>query len=98
MRFPPEVVDAVLSHMNDDHADDSLTIVNAFAEPGATAATMTGLDAEGGEWEATVGDRTVTVRVPWIERATDRAGLRREVVRLYDAALERLGLPPREGH
>ncbi|UDY34004.1 DUF2470 domain-containing protein [Dermatobacter hominis] len=98
MSFPPEVVDAVLSHMNGDHTDDSLVIVRAFAEPGATAARMTGLDADGGEWAATVDGSTVAVRVPWTEPAVERADLRREVVRLYDAGLERLGLPPREDH
>ena len=98
MSFPPEVVDAVLDHMNGDHTDDSLVIVRAFAEPRATSATMTGLDADGGEWAATVDGGTVTVRVPWTQTAVERGDLRREVVRLYDAGLERLGLPPRAAH
>ncbi|HLU63846.1 MAG TPA: DUF2470 domain-containing protein, partial [Protaetiibacter sp.] len=29
--FAPEVVEAVLHHMNDDHIDDNLLIVRAFA-------------------------------------------------------------------
>ena len=41
MSFPEQVVDAVLAHMNDDHTDDSLRIVQAFGHPDATAATMT---------------------------------------------------------
>lgn len=96
--FPPEVVDAVLHHMNDDHTDDSLVIVRAFAEPLAVAATMTGLDGAGGTWEVVLDRTTTTVTIPWTEPAVERADLRREVVRLYDRAVEVLGLPPREGH
>ena len=92
--FAPAVVEAVLHHMNDDHTDDSLVIVQGHAEPRATSARMTGLDAEGGDWEATVDGSPVTVRVPWTERAVERADLRREVVRLYDAGLANLGRPP----
>lgn len=98
MTFSDEVVAAVLGHMNDDHTDDSLVIVRGFAEPRATAATMTGLDTEAGEWTADVDGEAVAVRVPWLGPVVERADLRREVVALYDAALERLGLPPREGH
>lgn len=98
MSFSPEVVAAVLHHMNDDHTEDSLVIVRAFAQPSATAATMTGLDTEAGEWSADVDGETVSVRVPWLGPVVERADLRREVVALYDAGLERLGLPDREGH
>jgi hypothetical protein len=49
--FPTEVVDAILRHMNDDHTDDSLAIARAFADPAATAATMTTFDADGGTWD-----------------------------------------------
>ncbi|RYJ06809.1 MAG: DUF2470 domain-containing protein [Actinomycetales bacterium] len=96
--FAPDVVAGVLHHMNDDHTDDSLVIVQGHAEPSATSAVMTGLDAEGGEWDAVVDGATVSVRVPWTERAVERADLRREVVRLYDAGLVALGRPPREQH
>ncbi|NQX12727.1 DUF2470 domain-containing protein [Microbacteriaceae bacterium VKM Ac-2855] len=84
--------------MNGDHGTDGLTIVRAFAEPEASSVRMTGLDGDGGDWEATVGDEVRSVRVPWTEPITERAEIRREIVRLYDAAAERLGLPPRERH
>lgn len=84
--FSPDVVAAVLRHMNDDHADDGLAIVRAHAEPTATSATMIALDDEGGEWAIDVDGRTVTVRIPWTERAVERADLRREIVRLHEAA------------
>ncbi|RYJ05661.1 MAG: DUF2470 domain-containing protein [Actinomycetales bacterium] len=96
--FAPDVVAGVLHHMNDDHTDDSLVIVRAHAEPSATSAVMTGLDADGGEWDAVVDGATVPVRVAWTERAVERADLRREIVRLYDAGLATLDLPAREQH
>ena len=49
--FDDEVVAAVLRHMNEDHAEDSVLICRAFGgRPDATSATMTGLDATGGEF------------------------------------------------
>ncbi|GHD44335.1 DUF2470 domain-containing protein [Mycetocola manganoxydans] len=94
--FGPEVVDAVLRHMNSDHADDNLLIVRAFADPAAASARMTGLDGEAGEWDVTATDGTVArVRIDWCSPVTERSGIRREVVVLYDLAREKLGVPPR---
>ena len=95
--FPDDVVTAVLRHMNGDHTDDNALIVRAFADPDATSATMTGFDGEGGEWEAvSANGSTSHVRVPWPGGAIDeRAAVRREVVALYDAACEKLGVTPR---
>ncbi|MGI6798393.1 DUF2470 domain-containing protein [Gordonia sihwensis] len=90
--FDESVVSAVLSHMNDDHADDNLAIVRAFAEPDATAAVMTGFDSVAGKWTATVDGADRPVRVPWPNELTDRASIRREVVALYKAGAERLGI------
>uniref|UniRef100_UPI002594DDC9 DUF2470 domain-containing protein n=1 Tax=uncultured Gordonia sp. TaxID=198437 RepID=UPI002594DDC9 len=46
-QFSPDVVAAVLAHMNDDHADDSLLICRALGgRPDAVAARMTGFDHE----------------------------------------------------
>ncbi|MET0931446.1 MAG: DUF2470 domain-containing protein [Aeromicrobium sp.] len=96
--FPAEVVEAVLHHMNDDHTDDSLVIVRAFAETDAVSAVMTGLDSAGGTWDVDSGSSSRTVTIPWTEPALERADLRREVVRLHDQAVEKLGLPARDGH
>jgi hypothetical protein len=95
--FDDAVIAAVTGHMNGDHAADNLAIVRAFAEPTATAARMTDLDTEAGEWAATVDGAERTVRVPWPGQVTDRASIRTEVVALYHAACERLGVEP-AGH
>ena len=96
MSFSEQVVDAVLAHMNDDHTDDSLLIVRAFALPDAVAATMTGLDERAGLFTATTAAGTEVVRVPWpAGTITERAEIRREVVALYDEACARLGVEAR---
>lgn len=88
------VVAAVLRHMNDDHADDSLRIVRAHGSPDATAATMTGYDADAGHWQVEPG--AAAVQVPWPGGpVVERADVRREVVALHDEACRRLGLEPR---
>lgn len=96
MTFPDPVVAAVLAHMNDDHTHDSLLIVRAFALPDAVDATMTGFDGDGGVWSTTTADGTEEVRVAWpAAPITERAEVRREIVALYDAACERLGVEAR---
>lgn len=93
--FSPEIVDAVLRHMNTDHVADNLVIVRAFADPAAESAVMTDLDEDGGTWAVTSPAGDAEVRIAWATPVTERAGIRREVVVLYDAACEKLGLPPR---
>ncbi|MDH6281604.1 DUF2470 domain-containing protein [Prescottella agglutinans] len=92
--FDASVIAAVTGHMNDDHADDNLLIVRAFAEPAATSARMTGLDSESGEWVADVDGTERAVRVRWLGPATDRASIRTAVVELYRAACVELGVEP----
>ena len=95
--FDDAALAGVLGHMNDDHRDDNLLIARAFGQPEATSATMTGFDGDGGEWDAALPDGSVrSVRVPWPGGAiTERREVRREIVALYDAACERLGIEPR---
>lgn len=97
--FDADVVTAILRHMNGDHTDDSLLITRAFAaDSGAeiTHAVMTGLDGDAGVWEITRGGGTEELRVAWPNGPIDeRPAVRREVVALYDAACERLGVEPR---
>jgi putative heme iron utilization protein len=94
--FGPEVIAAVTRHMNDDHAEDSLLICRALGgQPAATAALMTGLDADGIDFTATVAGAPIPVRVPFATRLTQRAQIRHEVVRMYLESCRALGVPPR---
>lgn len=87
-RFPDDVVQAVIGHMNDDHADDNLVIVRGNGAPAATAAEMIDLDTEGGTWLATEPDGEREMTIAWPGQVTERTDLRREVVALYEAAKE----------
>ncbi|MFV2021333.1 DUF2470 domain-containing protein [Micromonospora sp. LOL_023] len=94
--FTAEVVAQVAHHMNDDHAADSLLICRSLGGvPQASAARMTGLDADGIEFAATVDEVEVPLRVPFAYRLTERAQVRREVVRMYQQACAELGVTPR---
>ncbi|KQR19232.1 hypothetical protein ASF79_16405 [Agreia sp. Leaf335] len=94
--FSPDVVTAILNHMNGDHTDDNLLIVRAFANPAATAAVMTGFDGSVATWDATAAGTTSEVRIAWpAGPITERGEVRREVVALYDAACAKLGIEPR---
>lgn len=94
--FSPDIVTAVLAHMNGDHPEDNLLISRAFGDPEATSATMISLDGAGASWSYTVGGHSDSVTVPWSGPITERAEIRREVVVMYDKACEKLGLAPRD--
>ena len=96
--FSPEIIAAVLHHMNDDHNDDSLLIVKAFVNADATRAVMTGLDGQQGYWQYWVNDpdAPIDTTVSWPGGSiTERAEIRREVVKLYENACDALGLEQR---
>jgi len=97
--FDSDVVAAILHHMNDDHSEDNLLIARAFASASAlpiTDAVMTDLDGDGGVWQLTRAGVAEELRVPWPGGPIDeRPAVRREVVALYDAACEKLGVEPR---
>lgn len=95
--FPtPDVVAAITRHMNEDHPEDSVLICRSLGgQPSTAAATMTGLDADGADFTASTDDGTVTVRIPWSERLTERPQVRAEVVRMYHEACAALGVEPR---
>jgi hypothetical protein len=95
--FSADVIAAVLHHMNDDHTDDSVVIVRAFAGVDPDSAEMAGLDENAGVWSYAVGGETHEVRVPWSKELTERPEIRREVVMVYRTACEKLGIEP-HGH
>jgi putative heme iron utilization protein len=91
--FPPEAVAQIATHMNGDHADDNLLIVRALGGiPRATAARMSGLDADAMEFAAVVDGIEVPVRVPFSERLTERRQVRAEAVRMHREACAALGI------
>ena len=96
MTFAPDVVAAIMRHMNGDHADDSVLICRALGgQPEARAATMTWMDADGIDFRATVDGREVMVRIPFSHHLAERAEVRVEVTRMYHEACARLGVAPR---
>ncbi len=95
--FDESALAGVLGHMNGDHGDDNILIARAFGPSGVVDAVMTRFDGDGGTWEATLADGSVTeVRAPWPGGPiTERPEVRREIVALYDEACRRLGVEPR---
>ena len=94
--FPPEVVAQIAHHMNGDHADDNVLIVRGLGGmPAATAARMSGMDADAMEFAAVVNGIEVPVRIPFAERLTERRQVRAEAVRMYREACTALGIEPR---
>lgn len=86
--FAPEVVAAVVAHMVEDHAADTLRIARSQGGvPEATAARLRGIDPAGLAIEARLADGSVTeVRVPWGTVPADRAAIRLELVRMVEEA------------
>ena len=93
--FSPDVVTAVLAHMNGDHLDDSLLIARAFATVDAEAASMTDLDESGATFSYSVDGESRSVTVPWTATIAERPEIRREVVVMYERACAVLGIEPR---
>ena len=94
--FPPEVVAQIARHMNDDHAEDNVLIVRGLGGvDAATAARMSGMDADGMSFVAVAGGVEVPVRIPFAGRLTERRQVRAEAVRMYREACAALGLEPR---
>ena len=99
--FTPDVVEAIRRHMNDDHPDDCLRMVQGLGGAvDATAATMAGLDADTAVFVATTPAGEVEVVLPWSGHLTERGQVRTEVVRMHEEACRALGidLPAAEGH
>lgn len=96
MSFAPEVVAAIMAHMNGDHAEDCVVLCRALGDqPETTTAVMSGMDTDAAYFEATVGDTVVPIRIPFRQTLTERAQVRVEIVRMYDEACAKLGLPTR---
>jgi putative heme iron utilization protein len=85
--FTPEVVARIAQHMNEDHAADNVLICRALGgQPAATEARVSGLDADGMTFVATVDGRPVPVTIPFSTRLTHRGQVRTEVIRMHTEA------------
>ena len=94
--FTPDVIAHIARHMNDDHADDNVLIVRGLGGASeATAARVSGMDADGMDFAASIGGVEVPIRVPFRERLTERRQVRAEAVRMYQEACAALGVEPR---
>ncbi|MGX6602920.1 DUF2470 domain-containing protein [Micromonosporaceae bacterium Da 78-11] len=94
--FPPEAVEQIARHMNEDHAEDNVLIVQGLGGIGsATRARVSGLDVDAMEFAAVVDGIEVPVRIPFGERLTERRQVRAETVRMYHEACAALGVEPR---
>jgi L-ascorbate metabolism protein UlaG (beta-lactamase superfamily) len=94
--FTPDVVAAVVAHMVQDHADDTLAIARGHgAAAGAVAARVTDLGPRGVAIEVAQDDgQTRQVLVPWREVPRDRGAIRTELVRMTEEAAGRRGRGP----
>ena len=94
--FSPDVVAAVLHHMNEDHIEDNVLIVSAFSGRDVRDATMHDLDEHGGTWHYAFDGEQHELHIPWPSgQLSERAEIRRDIVALYDAACGKLGVEPR---
>lgn len=93
--FEPEVVDAVLRHMNSDHREDNMIIVRANGAPDAESATMIALDDREGVWSVRLGGDDSELCIAWTVPVVERPDIRKAVVFLYRDACKKLGIEPR---
>ncbi|MGC4944508.1 DUF2470 domain-containing protein [Kribbella sp. DT2] len=86
--FTPEIVAAVLRHMNEDHADDSLQIVRALGgHPDAVSVQLATIDPAGAVFAVTVvAGGVVRVQLPWSEQIVERPQFRHEFARMHREA------------
>jgi putative heme iron utilization protein len=89
-----DVVDAVKSHMNGDHAADNVIICRGLGGvPATTEATMTGMDLDGIDFAVTSEGEPASVRIPFVAAPLrERAEVRAEVTRMFRESCELLGL------
>jgi heme iron utilization protein len=81
-----------IHHLNDDHDDALLEMVQALADhPEATAARCVDADRTGLDLVATTPGGEIEVRVPYEEPIEAPEGLRKATVKLAQAARAKLG-------
>jgi hypothetical protein len=86
-RVSPDVVDAVVAHMNADHLGDSLALCRAFAQsPALSAARLVRLDDQGLDFEVEIDEVLTALRIPWSRPLASRADIRAQLKEMTLAA------------
>ena len=82
------MINDVVQHMNEDHADACLVIVQTLGElPEASSATMTGMDTKAAEFSVVVsGDRHIHTRVMFDKPITHARQVRGHLVSMTKRA------------
>jgi len=81
----------ITGHVNDDHPESLLEYLRAFSDVhDATSATMTGVDRDGFDIEATTPSGLRAVRIPWPQRLERREQVREVMVQMADEARRKL--------
>lgn len=87
----------MLSHMNDDHADDNVVICRGLGgADDVTAAVCADFDRESVRFDATTPTGERVVNVAFSAPLADRPQIRAEFARMYHESAALLGLPPRD--
>lgn len=91
----PDVIAGVRGHMNGEHTDDALRIVQGLGGvTAATSATLADLTADAAVFEAVVDGNTTSVPIAWERPIVERMDIRLDIVRMHMAACEALGIEP----
>lgn len=100
---PPDVVEAVVTHMNADHAQDCVTLCRRHAgDPSIEVARLVHLDADALVFEVSgAGDDhpgQSPVRIPWLRPLRERADLRIQLTEMVagPAGSPHHDAPPRD--
>lgn len=89
MSFEPDVVSGVCEYMNTNQAAYNLLLVQCLGDArDATEATMVGFDSLGVDFEATRGNETTLVRLPWTHELHTRDEVRADIFLLVERAMQ----------
>jgi putative heme iron utilization protein len=81
-----EAIDAICSHMNDDHSDSVVHYARVFAHrPDADAARMTGFDSAGMDLELESPTGPTSVRIEFDHSLRDAEDARLTLIRMAQA-------------
>jgi hypothetical protein len=87
--FDDDVVSAIADYMNENQPDINRLIVQVHGGvPSAVAARLVDLDGETATFAVDSDGGTETVVIPWPRPISRREHIRRELMELYETALE----------